>query len=139
MLWNSRFLTAIMMMMMMKSSGIWISLHTGRNVSVVWRNILPPPSTLKTEATVTTRQYHFNEKNAFITARTVIQICCNRRAISKLAITCPSQPITVQGHGFYMYVLSQYNDAQYNQHKPLSPNEAWTVTGSVCAFTVVCN
>jgi len=124
----------MMMMMMIMSSGIWISLHTGRNVSAVWRNILPPPSTLKTEAAGSTRQYDFTAKNALITAITLIQICCNRRAI-----TCPSQPITVQGHEFYMYVLLQYNDAQYNQHKSLSPNEAWTVTGSVCAFTVVCN
>jgi hypothetical protein len=45
---------------------------------------LPPPSTLKTEAAGSTRQY-FTTKNAFITAVTLIQICCNRRAISELA------------------------------------------------------
>jgi len=80
--------------MMMKSSGILTSLHTGRNVSAVWRNILPPSFTLKTEAAGSTRQY-FSAKNAFVTAITPIQICCNRRTISQLAITYPSQPITV--------------------------------------------
>jgi hypothetical protein len=84
---------------------------------------VPPPSTLKTEAAGPTRQY-VTAKNAFLMAITLIQICCNRRAILELAITCPSQPITVQGHEFYIYDLIQYDDAQYNKHKPFTPNEA---------------
>jgi hypothetical protein len=85
---------------------------------------VPPPSTLKNEAAGSTRQYDVTAKNTFITAIKVIHISCNRRAILELAITCPSQPITAEGHEFYISVLIQYNDAQYNQHKPLTPNEA---------------
>jgi len=133
MLWNSRFLTA----MMIKCSGIWTSLHTGRNVSAVWRNILPSSFTLKIEAAGSTRQCDFTAKNAFITVITLTLICCNRkgnfRTGNYLSITTNNCIRTWILH----LCPFKYNDRQYNQHKPLSPNEAWTVTGSVCAFTLV--
>jgi len=81
---------------------IWdLNLYSGRNISAIWRNILPPSSTLKTEAAgptkhwkISTIQHGVTAKNAIITAITQIQTCCKRRAILELAITCPSQPST---------------------------------------------